>query len=129
MSTSDEAIVTSAPEVSGGRSARFSHRPQPAARPATASTARTPIFRAVMPACPNRRATAQQWTNPSATIAARATAGWATAAEASASRRGASKYFAAADAEAAIGPPKPIRNETQPERKAASGPYASERKT
>ena len=89
-----------------------------------------PIFSAVMPACarivePRPR----QWTRPSATIAAEATAGWAIAAEASPSLSGASKYLAAADAEAAIGPPNPIRNETQPDRKAASGPYASERKT
>ena len=88
------------------------------------------IFSIVIPACarivePRPR----QWTTPRATIAAEATAGWATAAEASPRRNGASRYFAAADAEAAIGPPKPIRNETQPVRKAASGPYASWRKT
>ena len=89
-----------------------------------------PIFSAVMPACARiDEPRPRQWTTPSATIAAEATTGWATAAVASPSRRGASRYFAAADAAAAIGPPKPIRNETQPDRKAASGPYASERKT
>src|SRR4051794_7298231 len=107
------------PGVSGGRAARVSQRPPPATRAAAASTARIAIFSVVIPACarivePRPR----QWTTPSATIAAEATAGWATAAEASPRRNGASRYFAAADAEAAIGPPKPIRDEARPGRKA-----------
>src|SRR5271157_2207044 len=82
-------MVTRRPEDSGGRSATFSHRPQPATRPATASMERIPIFSAVMPDCarivePRPR----QWITPSTTIAAEATAGWATAAEASPNRRG-----------------------------------------
>ena len=40
----------------------------------------------------------------------------------SAGWNGASRYFEAANAEAAIGPAKPIRNETHPVRNAASGP-------
>ena len=47
-----------------------------------------------------------------------ARAGWAIAAVGPSSPSGARRYFAEAEAEAAIGPPKPIRNETQPERNA-----------
>ena len=55
-------------------------------------------------------------------MASVATAFWASGEVDSSSRSGTSMYFAAAEAETAIGPPKPIRNETQPDRNAASGP-------
>ena len=41
--------------------------------------------------------------------------------------KGASRYLAEANPDAAPGPAKPIRNDTQPERNAGSGPYASRR--
>ena len=63
----------------------------------------------------------RQWITDRPTITAVATASSAGRAAAS-SPAGASRYFPAAEAEAAIGPPKPIRNETQPDKNPADGP-------
>src|SRR6516162_3303710 len=123
MYTSDASIARTGQSASGGRSARFAAWDRPAASPATMNRTSSASFNAVTQ--PWTRAVSprpETWTAAKARVRTVASARWTVSAVVPERLSGAVRYFEAPKADAAAGAANPIRNETQPERNATSGP-------
>src|SRR5262245_23911372 len=121
-------MAVATPRSSGGRSARFTLFRQPAARPAIRKDASTPTLSKVITEWTRAvRLWPKLWITAKTRMARVAMTCAVSRLTAGCRPNGASRYDDEANAAAAIGAAKPIMNETQPERNATGGPYASYR--